>query len=50
MAGRTVSASRAPLKIEHGDDPRGAKGYTDYFTLAQERGEATRPRIDDRWR
>jgi N-ethylmaleimide reductase len=28
----------------------GAKGYTDYPTLAQERGEEPRPCIDDRWR
>lgn len=28
----------------------GAKGYTDYPTLAQERGEAPRPCVDDRWR
>jgi N-ethylmaleimide reductase len=42
----------APL---HDPDPTtfyggGAKGYTDYLTLAQERGEAPRPRVDDRWR
>lgn len=28
----------------------GAKGYTDYPTLAQERGEAPRPWCDERWR
>ncbi len=28
----------------------GAKGYTDYPSLAQERGEEPRPCIDDRWR
>ena len=28
----------------------GAKGYTDYPTLAQERGEEPKPRVDDRWR
>ena len=28
----------------------GAKGYTDYPTLAQERGEAPRPCVDERWR
>ncbi|MFZ5511330.1 MAG: alkene reductase [Pseudomonadota bacterium] len=28
----------------------GAKGYTDYPTLAQERGEAPRLCVDDRWR
>jgi N-ethylmaleimide reductase len=37
------------------DDPSsyyggGAKGYTDYPTLAQERGECPRPCVDDRWR
>ena len=37
------------------DDPStfyggGAKGYTDYPTLAQERGEELKPQIDDRWR
>jgi N-ethylmaleimide reductase len=42
----------APL---HDPDPTtfyggGAKGYTDYLPLAQERGEAPRPRVDDRWR
>lgn len=28
----------------------GAKGYTDYPSLAQERGEAPRPCVDERWR
>jgi N-ethylmaleimide reductase len=28
----------------------GAKGYTDYPTLAQERGEAPGPCVDERWR
>jgi N-ethylmaleimide reductase len=28
----------------------GAKGYTDYPTLAQERGEEPKPCVDDRWR
>jgi N-ethylmaleimide reductase len=28
----------------------GAKGYTDYPTLEQERGEAPKPCVDDRWR
>ena len=28
----------------------GAKGYTDYPTLAQERGEAPRPCVDESWR
>jgi N-ethylmaleimide reductase len=28
----------------------GAKGYTDYPSLAQERGEKPRPCVDDRWR
>jgi N-ethylmaleimide reductase len=42
----------APL---HADDPvtyygGGAKGYTDYPTLAQERGEQPRACIDQRWR
>lgn len=42
----------APL---HPDDPTtyyggGPQGYTDYPTLAQERGEAPMPKIDDRWR
>lgn len=37
------------------DDPStyyggGAKGYTDYPTLAQERGEEAKPCVDDRWR
>ena len=44
--------SRAPLNA---DDHAtyyggGAKGYTDYPTLAQERGEAPKPYVDDRWR
>ncbi len=43
---------RAPLNIP---DPStfyggGAKGYTDYPTLAQERGEEPRSTVDDRWR
>jgi N-ethylmaleimide reductase len=42
----------APL---HADDPStyyggGAKGYTDYPTLAQERGEQPKPCVDQRWR
>jgi N-ethylmaleimide reductase len=37
------------------DDPTtyyggGAKGYTDYPSLAQESGEAPKPCVDDRWR
>ncbi len=28
----------------------GVKGYTDYTTLAQERGEEPKPCVDDRWR
>lgn len=28
----------------------GAKGYTDYLSLAQERGEKPKPCVDDRWR
>ena len=44
--------SRAPLNA---DDPStyyggGAKGYADYPTLAQERGEQPKPCVDDRWR
>jgi N-ethylmaleimide reductase len=44
--------ARAPL---FADDPYtyyggGAKGYTDYPTLAQERGEQPRPCVDERWR
>jgi N-ethylmaleimide reductase len=44
--------SRAPLNA---DEPStyyggGAKGYTDYPTLAQERGEQPKPCVDDRWR
>lgn len=43
---------RAPLNL---DDPTtyyggGAKGYIDYLTLAQERGEQPMPCIDERWR
>jgi len=43
---------RAPLNA---DDPStyyggGAKGYTDYPTLAQERGEEPKLCVDDRWR
>ncbi|MEA2951660.1 MAG: N-ethylmaleimide reductase [Alphaproteobacteria bacterium] len=44
--------SRAPLNA---DDPPtyyggGAKGYTDYPTLAQDRGEQPKACVDDRWR
>jgi N-ethylmaleimide reductase len=44
--------SRATLNA---DDPStyyggGAKGYTDYPTLSQERGEEPKPCVDDRWR
>ena len=44
--------SGAPLNAE---DPTtfyggGAKGYTDYPTLTQERGEQPRPCVDERWR
>jgi N-ethylmaleimide reductase len=44
--------SRAPLNA---DDPStfyggGAKGYTDYPTLAQDRGEQPKACVDDRWR
>jgi N-ethylmaleimide reductase len=43
---------RAPLNA---DDPStyyggGMRGYVDYLTLAQERGEEPRPCIDERWR
>ncbi len=43
---------RAPL---HADDRStyyggGAKGYTDYPTLAQERGEQPKPCVDESWR
>jgi N-ethylmaleimide reductase len=43
---------RAPLNAD--DRPTyyggGAKGSTDYPTLAQERGEEPKPCVDDRWR
>lgn len=44
--------TRAPLNR---DDPStyyggGPKGYIDYLTLAQERGESPKPCIDERWR
>jgi len=44
--------SRAPLNA---DDPAtyyggGAKGYTDYPTLAQQLGEEPHPCVDERWR
>jgi N-ethylmaleimide reductase len=44
--------SRASLNA---DDPStyyggGAKGYTDYSTLARERGEEPHPCVDERWR
>jgi len=44
--------SRASLNA---DDPStyyggGAKGYTDYPTLAQQRGEEPHPCVDERWR
>jgi N-ethylmaleimide reductase len=44
--------ARLPLNA---DDPAtyyggGAKGYTDYPSLAQERGEQPKPCVDDRWR
>lgn len=29
---------------------RGEKGYIDYLTLAQERGEAPKPAVDESWR
>jgi N-ethylmaleimide reductase len=43
---------RAPLNA---DNPStyyggGAHGYTDYPTLAQERGEQPKTCVDDRWR
>jgi N-ethylmaleimide reductase len=42
-------------KSLNGDDPTtyyggGAKGYTDYPSLAQERGEQPKACVDDRWR
>jgi N-ethylmaleimide reductase len=45
---------RAQLPLNR-DDPAtyyggGAKGYTDYPSLAQERGEQPKPCVDDRWR
>ena len=48
----TAGLRCAPLNA---DDPAtyyggGAKGYTDYPSLAQERGEAPKPCVDDRWR
>jgi N-ethylmaleimide reductase len=44
--------ARKPLNA---DDPAtyyggGAKGYTDYPSLAQERGEQPKACVDDRWR
>jgi N-ethylmaleimide reductase len=43
---------RAPLNAD--DQPTyyggGAKGYTDYPSLAQERGEQPKPCVDDKWR
>lgn len=44
--------TRAPLNR---DDPStyyggGAKGYIDYLTLQQERGESPKPCVDERWR
>jgi N-ethylmaleimide reductase len=44
--------AHAPLNA---DDPAtyyggGAHGYTDYPSLAQERGEAPKPCVDERWR
>jgi N-ethylmaleimide reductase len=43
---------RAPLNL---DDPStyyggGAKGYTDYPTLGQEKGEQPKPCVDEAWR
>jgi N-ethylmaleimide reductase len=44
--------SRVPLNAEDRSTfyGGGAKGYTDYPTLAQERGEQPRPCVDERWR
>ncbi len=44
--------SRAPLNADDRSTyyGGGAKGYTDYPTLAQERGEEPRPCVDERWR
>ncbi|HEX2238781.1 MAG TPA: alkene reductase, partial [Gammaproteobacteria bacterium] len=43
---------RAPLNADDRSTyyGGGAKGYTDYPTLAQERGEEPRPCVDERWR
>jgi N-ethylmaleimide reductase len=43
---------RAPLNADDRSTyyGGGAKGYTDYPTLAQERGEEPKPCVDDRWR
>jgi N-ethylmaleimide reductase len=44
--------SRAPLNAEDRSTfyGGGAKGYTDYPTLGQERGEQPRPCVDEHWR
>jgi N-ethylmaleimide reductase len=43
---------RAPLNADDRSTyyGGGAKGYTDYPSIAQERGEAPKPCVDDRWR
>ena len=43
---------RAPLNADDRSTyyGGGAKGYTDYPTLAQERGEEPKPCVDERWR
>lgn len=43
---------RAPLNADDRSTyyGGGAKGYTDYPSLAQERGEQPKPCVDDRWR
>ena len=43
---------RAPLNADDRSTyyGGGAKGYTDYPSLAQERGEETKPCVDERWR
>jgi N-ethylmaleimide reductase len=44
--------SRAPLNVPDTNTfyGGGEKGYTDYPSLAQERGEQPRSCVDDRWR
>jgi N-ethylmaleimide reductase len=44
--------SRAPLNADDRSTyyGGGAKGYTDYLSLAQEAGEEPKPCVDERWR